>query len=183
MTRFELHATEASRIGRQIWYSRRALPQGRTAYARLVDLPAHILDVAAGHSTPFRGVLINRVQTRFSGSSATVSAHKVRHELQLGLLTSVYQRVGSQRFWAEHDTMFRLYPWKANLQPTAYYKAKVARWLGRGRRAPAIPRERWTATQITDEWPMELTGVVRQPVRTARPARPVEPYRRRAPRT
>ena len=126
----------------------------------LRDLPLHIEDISRGITFPFRGVLLNFVQTRSPQFDKNLDAQKARHEVELGFFTNLFIRMTRDgNFWSDSRRFFTLYPWLPKFQPTALYRARLREWCSSGvrNRAVTLPDRRHGDEPLTDSWPIELT--------------------------
>jgi len=138
---------------------------GEALRPALSTLPHHLERIQFGHYTPFRGVLLNTIETRgVHLEKRTLEAQHTRHEVHLGFLMNVAKRMGSRRFWTQHRRYFEIYPWNIQAQPTAVFKARLRQWtsseVGLTSLGAVIMREQLrssAATPQTRRWPVELS--------------------------
>lgn len=135
-------------------------PQGVATAEGIAELPAHLVDIRLGKTAPFKGILLNHIETRSRDFDKKLPAQKIRHEVEMGFLMNLYQRMNAGGdFWRDHRGYFSLHPWSASYQPTAKYRTRVSNWLHTGVtanvRVPDQPQR--SAAALTERWPMELT--------------------------
>lgn len=127
----------------------------------LAELPQHLEDIRFGFHHPFKAILLNHVQDRSPEFAKTVDAHKARHEIDMGFLIHLYQRMQREgNFWREHREYFTIHPWHKPFQPTNLYRTRMNNWFSTGlsSRARALPELRHNADSILDRrWPIEQT--------------------------
>jgi len=161
-TRIEIMATRQSYIADKIW--NKYHDRGTDRYGGwLRELPSHINDIRTSTNCPFKGILINHAVMRGTDIDKRVPAQKLRHEVDMGFLMNVVQRLGSTQFWG-HDRLraFKLYPWLRSNQPSYIFRHSVLRWTSPNnysndfRKRINKPRHHRNHL-LTRRWPWEWT--------------------------